>query len=170
MTSIQTAKKLLRSDMKKRLAALSKEQILLESEILTKKFLSHPAYIKSRRIAVYLSMEDEMEMLRLHSLADLNTLAVTKWNVRQPADTDDHREDALTSGGLDLVLVPGMAFTVDGHRMGRGKGYYDTFLQQCRDSQVEPPTTIALALSPQIVSNVPTHDHDMLIDVIISPD
>ena len=52
-----------------------------------------------------------MDMLRVHSLGDVDPLPLTSWNIRQPASADG-RENPLTSGaGLDLILVPGLGFT-----------------------------------------------------------
>ena len=67
-------------------------------------------------------------------------MPTTKWNIKQPSD-DDIREEALENGGLDLMLVPGMAFTEDGKRLGRGKGYYDTYLAKAKNNQISTPTS-----------------------------
>lgn len=75
--------------------------------------------------------------------------------------------DCLFAGGLDLVLVPGLAFTVAGHRLGRGKGYYDTFLAKCRSTQGTPPHTVGLAFSQQVVLSVPTDENDICVDVVL---
>ena len=56
-----------------------------------------------------------MDMLRLYDMEDYNTLPSTKWNIKQPGDDDNSREDALVNkDGLDLILVPGLAFTSSG--------------------------------------------------------
>lgn len=41
---------------------------------------------------------NHMDMLRLASLEDINTLPLTSWNIRQPGDDDNQREEALDSG------------------------------------------------------------------------
>jgi 5-formyltetrahydrofolate cyclo-ligase len=66
-----------------------------------------------------------------------------------------------------LVVVPGLAFTVNGHRLGQGKGYYDTFLSRCRASQATPPFTVGLAFSQQMVAHVPTEESDMCMDLVL---
>jgi 5-formyltetrahydrofolate cyclo-ligase len=70
---------------------------------------------------------------------------------------------------LDLVIVPGLAFTTNGHRLGRGKGYYDSFLKKCSGVQERPPYTIALAFNEQIVPSIPVDTHDFVIDAVVTP-
>lgn len=57
--------------------------------------------------------------------------------------------------GLDLVLVPGLAFDRQRRRLGHGRGYYDAYLNACevfvREHGLAPTRTIALALSEQIL-------------------
>ena len=57
-------------------------------------------------------------MVRLTSWEDYLSLPTTSWNIKQPPESDANRENALSSGGdgLDLVIVPGLAFTADGKR------------------------------------------------------
>jgi 5,10-methenyltetrahydrofolate synthetase len=71
------------------------------------------------------------------------------------------------AGGLDLIVVPGLAFTVKGHRLGRGKGYYDVFLDKCRKIQGTPPLTVGLAFSQQVVPHVPTDKDDICVDHVL---
>jgi len=72
------------------------------------------------------------------------------------------------SGGLDLMLIPGLAFSRSGHRLGRGKGYYDRYLDQYRQLPgMRPVTTIALAFKQQIFDNIPTSEHDVIVDLVL---
>lgn len=61
-----------------------------------------------------------MTMVRIHSIKELELLPKTKWNIPQPLESEE-REDCLKTGGLDLILTPGLAFTNKGWRLGRGK-------------------------------------------------
>jgi len=63
---------------------------------------------------------------------------------------------------IDVAIVPGMAFDAEGHRLGRGKGYYDRFL-----SRVNNVYKIGLCFSWQMVDNVPCDDHDVVMDEVI---
>ena len=72
------------------------------------------------------------------------------------------------SGGLDLILVPGLAFTRSGQRLGRGKGYYDRYLHRYRQLPgMRPLTTVALAFKQQVFDSIPTSEHDVVVDVVL---
>ena len=64
---------------------------------------------------------------------------------------------------IDLVIVPGIAFTPQGARLGYGGGYYDRFLPQLSTKAY----TIALAMHEQMAENLPTESHDILINRIL---
>ncbi len=110
-----------------------------------------------------------MDVVRLRDEEDLSRLPTTKWHVRQPAE-DEPREDALQARvRLDLVVVPGMAFTADGKRLGRGKGYYDTFLASCKNMDLLG-RTVALAFRQQVVQQIPTDQRDFVIEKVLFQD
>lgn len=71
---------------------------------------------------------------------------------------------------MDLLIVPGVAFTKDGLRLGHGGGYYDKYQRKLREVQEVPPATIAVALKEQIVDEVPTEDTDVKIDLVLYAD
>lgn len=71
------------------------------------------------------------------------------------------------AGGLDLIIMPGLGFSTDGDRIGRGKAYYDTYLQRCSQHQSGMPKTIAVAFKEQIVEDIPTTDSDQKIDHVL---
>ncbi|NXP81196.1 MTHFS ligase, partial [Ramphastos sulfuratus] len=160
--------------------------------------LGHPKYKESQRIAIFLSMPDEiqteeiiqdifkqgkecfiprykpqsnhMDMLKLLSAEDISSLALTSWNILQPGDDDTAREEALAAGGLDLIFMPGLGFDKKGNRLGRGKGYYDTYLERCMKHPKGKPYTIALAFKEQICDSVPVAENDVQVDEILYED
>ena len=69
----------------------------------------------------------------------------------------------VASGELDLILVPGVAFDLAGHRLGRGKGYYDRLLGELCS------TTCGVAFEEQIVAEVPVGPYDVRLDYILTP-
>ena len=64
---------------------------------------------------------------------------------------------------LDLILVPGVAFDLHGHRLGRGKGYYDRLLRGLG------ATTCGVAFDQQIVAGIPVEPHDVRVNRVLTP-
>ncbi|XP_028257785.1 5-formyltetrahydrofolate cyclo-ligase [Parambassis ranga] len=199
MAALRAAKQALRKEIKRRVAAVSVEERRRQSLVLSQKLFRHPKYVSSQRIALFLSMDDEvctqeiikdvfklgkscfipryestssnhMDMLKLSSLQDMDTLPLTSWNIRQPAEDDNSREEALATGGLDLILMPGLGFDRSGKRLGRGKGFYDTYLERCIRHPRGKPYTIALAFKEQLCQEIPVDDNDVLIDEVLYED
>ena len=88
--------------------------------------------------------------------------AEIKWGqfgIREAAD----RCAPLELNRLDLVLVPGLAFDLQGRRLGRGKGYYDRLLEAVRG------TTCGVAFDEQIERDIPVASHDIILDCILTP-
>ena len=65
---------------------------------------------------------------------------------------------------LDVVVVPGLAFTADGRRLGQGGGHYDRFLPRLRPDCL----TIGACFAEQLVESIPTEDHDATVDHVAS--
>jgi 5-formyltetrahydrofolate cyclo-ligase len=65
---------------------------------------------------------------------------------------------------VDVVIVPGTAFTPAGDRLGQGGGWYDRFLPKTRPDC----TTIGVGFEPQLVDHLPTEPHDVRLDVVIT--
>lgn len=66
--------------------------------------------------------------------------------------------------------MPGLAFTPAGHRMGRGKGYYDNYLRKVQEVQGRKPHTVAVAFKEQICDAVPMDEHDVPVDLVLYSD
>ena len=63
------------------------------------------------------------------------------------------------------ILVPGMAFDAQGHRLGRGKGYYDRFLRTMEN--IPGVRTIGVCFDFQKVDEVPVDTYDMPVDEVV---
>lgn len=121
----------------------------------------------------------DMLMLRVYDTHELEqTLTVNKWGIAEPALVRADgmpRENALDApGGLDLIVLPGLAFDRQGSRLGQGKGYYDRYLARCtQHAQARgraPPYTMALALREQLLDAVPRDAHDQPVHTLVTPD
>ena len=68
---------------------------------------------------------------------------------------------------IDIMLVPGLAFDAAGHRLGRGRGYYDRFLSSLITYHSSFVTSIGVCFDFQKVPEVPTDVHDVPVDEVI---
>ncbi len=66
-------------------------------------------------------------------------------------------------GSFDVAIIPGLGFTLSGHRMGFGRGYYDKWF-----SQNKVRHKIALAFELQLVDEIPVEDTDVPMEKIIT--
>ena len=68
---------------------------------------------------------------------------------------------------IDLILVPGLAFDAAGHRLGRGRGYYDRLLSSLFTIHSSLFTSIGVCFDFQKVDEVPVDAHDMAMDRVV---
>jgi len=72
---------------------------------------------------------------------------------------------ALPLDVVDLVIVPGLAFTLDGYRLGYGGGFYDRFLPKCRQLAIPD---LGVCFAEQVVDELPTEPHDVRVQLVIT--
>lgn len=121
-----------------------------------------------------LDSDSNMHFLRIHSLDDLES--VPPFGIREPRPTTSDgrpREDvADVDSTVDLVVMPGLAFDMQGRRLGRGGGYYDKFLSGCwskaEKKGCDPPLLAALAFEVQMFQEVPVEPHDKTVDIVVT--
>lgn len=96
---------------------------------------------------------------RVFRLPDLTSGA---FGIREPLPNPTR---LVAPDAFDLVLVPGLAFDLNGGRLGRGAGFYDRFLATL------PKTTrlIGVALDEQIVEKTPRDAFDLPVDALATP-
>ncbi|GBP73533.1 5-formyltetrahydrofolate cyclo-ligase [Eumeta japonica] len=180
--SPEPAKARLREEVSARLAALAPDQRTAQSTILFEKLTKHNRYVSASRIALYLSTEREVDTAAIlqHAWDCRKTVFLPQYAgghmhmIKVVAQDDkgsalDTREDALETGGLDLVITPGVAFSRSGARLGHGGGYYDRFLRRARAAGA-PPYALALAFSCQLraEADIPMAAGDEPVDEVVT--
>ena len=90
---------------------------------------------------------------------DLGDLTRGMYGLMEPED----RCEVIAPETVDLVIVPGTAFDIEGHRIGQGGGYYDRFLPGTRAAAVGVCHGFAL------MERVPFAAHDCRMDTVITP-
>lgn len=161
--------------------SLSKEEIIEKSKKIENNLLNLQQYKNAKTIMFFVSFNSEVNthnMIR-NSLKN-KTVIVPKvvQNEIEPSVIIDF-DNLIPSGkfgifepieamkiaykNINLVLVPGIAFDKEGHRIGFGFGYYDKFLRK-----VPKAIKIGLCFDFQVVDKVPREEHDVPVDLIVT--
>ena len=173
-------KKELRRQIREQKRAMTEEQIVSASERLGELFLNCPQYKRAKTIYGYLPYNQEVRTVPMleQAMRDGKRVAVPKCygdemrfiymddlskvekgyaNIPEPIADEPVADDKTA-----LVLMPGMAFTERGDRMGYGGGFYDKFLA----AEPDHPT-VALCYDFQMVEDLPTEDYDIPVDCVL---
>lgn len=117
-----------------------------------------------------------MVMVRLSSIEMYEKLNLNHYGIKEfkVDEIDFHNDIAKPQANqIDLFLVPGVAFTIDGQRLGHGKGYYDEFLNWWSKQLTDRRNlhTIGLCFREQIVATTHSRQHlDFKLDEILTVD
>ena len=111
------------------------------------------AQLDGKRVAVPKCYGSEMRFIWLD---DLTQVAPGYANIPEPVADDPVADDKTA-----LVLMPGLAFDPQGHRIGYGGGFYDKFLEQ------EMHPTLALCYDFQMLPHLETEEHDIPVDTVL---
>lgn len=76
---------------------------------------------------------------------------------------------ALLTSKVKYIFVPALAFDHSGHRLGRGRGYYDKCIYIVKQF-LNRPQIIGLSLTCQVFDAIPRESHDQTVDLIMTPD
>lgn len=105
-----------------------------------------------------------LSFLSVTSMDEVNAIQPTgKFNLREPIDG----HDVMQSGQLDVLIVPGVAFTLTCERLGHGAGFYDEFLEAYTRKYHKTPYLIGLGLREQLVDDLPMEPHDWRLDEVL---
>ena len=173
-------KKELRAQIRAQKRAMTEEQIVEKSLRLGELFLASDAYKNAKTIYGYLPYNQEVRTVAMleQAMKDGKRVAVPKCygdemrfiymddlskvekgyaNIPEPIADEPVADDETA-----LVLMPGLAFDPQGHRIGYGGGFYDKFLAK------EPNhPTLALCYDFQMVEHLETEKFDIPVDTVL---
>ncbi|KAF1870832.1 hypothetical protein Lal_00030142 [Lupinus albus] len=115
----------------------------------------------------------QIEWVRFHQMYFLKFIVINQYV--QPSERSICAV-MLVNDPVDLFLLPGLAFDRSGRRIGRGGGYYDTFLENYQElakkRNWKQPLLVALSYSEQILEEgvIPITPSDVPIDALVSPE
>ena len=173
-------KKELRAMIRAQKRAMTEQEIESKSQRLTELFLATDAYRQAKTIYGYLPYNQEVrtgalleqalrdgkrvavpkcygDEMRFIYLDDLSKVEKGYCGIPEPVDDEPVGDDPTA-----LVLMPGLAFDEEGHRIGYGGGFYDKFLA----AEPEHPT-LALCYDFQMLPELHTEEFDIPVDRVI---
>ena len=170
----------LRRIIREKKRAMTEQQIVLAGSRLGELFAQCPQYQQAQAIYGYLPYNQEVRTIPMleRALAEGKKVAVPKmygdemkfiyiedlsglennsFGIPEPIADEPVAQDPNA-----LILMPGLAFDRQGHRIGYGGGYYDRYLQQ------EPNhPTVALCYAFQMMDQLQTEEFDIPVDMVI---
>ena len=176
----------LRREVRITVAALSVQERAEASARLVDRISTWPVFLQARTVLLTASLADEVDLTPLIGRAQAlgkrcalpffnsatQEYGVREWNrpvaelipgaygVREPGESCGN----VPFPDLDFILVPGVAFTSSGRRLGRGKGYFDRLLQRAASA-----VTCGIGFDCQMVPSIPSEAHDVAMDFVLTP-
>lgn len=173
-------KSTLRKQIRDQKRAMTEEEIISASQRLGALFLNSPLYTSAKTIYGYLPYNQEVrtvpmleraikdgkrvavpkvygDEMKFIYLNDLTSVEKGYAGIPEPVADEPVADDPSA-----LVLMPGLAFDREGHRIGYGGGFYDKFLAQEPDHP-----TLALCYDFQVVEDLPVEEFDIPVDVVL---
>ncbi|MFC1549356.1 5-formyltetrahydrofolate cyclo-ligase, partial [Nitrospirota bacterium] len=99
--------------------------------------------------------------LTKHIIGSMNDIEAGFKGIPEPTT-----ETCVRVEDVDIVIVPGVAFSEDGARIGYGGGYYDRLLRRVKGTV----PIVALAYEQQLFDELTVEEHDISMDMIITPE
>jgi 5-formyltetrahydrofolate cyclo-ligase len=112
--------------------------------------------------------EEKIRFYRILSMDD-GPWHYGPFGIREPVPGRDGEKGRLLSESdfPALIIVPGLAFTAQGKRLGRGGGFYDRFLSEL-DTAKRSYTAIGLCMTEQVIDDLPTETWDRNMDGVLT--
>ncbi|MCM1336934.1 MAG: 5-formyltetrahydrofolate cyclo-ligase [Candidatus Amulumruptor caecigallinarius] len=169
----------IRSKIRATKALLTHSEKLTAAERVWRLLEQTAPFMMAERVLIYHSLADELDtrgfLRKWHSRKhfflprvngvnldilpfDADTLAEGAYRIMEPA-----AGSPVSIDSIDLVIVPGVAYDRHGNRVGRGKGFYDRLLADCRAAKV------GIAYDFQLLDDdIDADPHDAPVDIIIT--
>jgi 5-formyltetrahydrofolate cyclo-ligase len=182
---MQDKKRQLRTALRAQRKGLSPAEVTAKSRLIIERLFAVPLFLQAPILVLYNADENEVvteaiwrEALKQGKSVYYPRITVDRENLEF---VRRHPEDILISGTFgilippgndllsnlqptDVVLTPGVGFDLRGHRLGRGKGYYDRAFRGVLAGAMR----VALAYELQIVAEIPTGPDDERVQWIIT--
>ncbi len=184
--SVEASKASLRHEMALRCQALEPGDALAAGRAVVAALLARSEWSLAGRIALFAGLGDEPDTRPLFDAirdagklaffprcredGDLDMVQVGSWGELRKGRfgiLEPPEEGVLEPlSGLDLILLPGVAFDLQGRRLGRGGGFYDRALTGVGD--LGGPKTVGVGFAFRLIERVPAESHDRRVHAILT--
>ena len=156
---IVAQKTAIRAAMLAQLRAMMPEERSRRSEVICRRVVEGPEWIAAERVLLFSPIRTEPE------IAPVGSAATDAGKQIAIMPTTLRNESELELPFIpDLVLVPGLAFSRAGHRLGRGGGFYDRFLS----GRARNAHKLGICFASQLLDRIPIEEHDAVLDAVIT--
>ena len=114
---------------------------------------------KNQKIIVVPKCDVKSKKMHFYAIDSFEQLEVVYAGIEEPIPS---KTKLIGEEQIDVVIVPGVLFNIEGYRIGFGGGYYDRFLATYHGN------TISLAFSEQVVETIPVESHDLPVQIIVT--
>lgn len=182
MRSLPMPKRSIRSRFLAERRSRAVEACIRASMEIQQRFLYSDLFQRARCLALYSAIHNEVltETVSIRAIESGKTLVYPRIKnndlvfveVRSSDDLapgafgvlEPQGDNTIPADSLDLVIVPGVAFDLVGHRLGYGRGFYDRALAVCRADCVK----LGFAYDSQLLAALPAAEHDQTLSVLMT--
>jgi 5-formyltetrahydrofolate cyclo-ligase len=182
VSSENLTKSSLRAEARRSLAALSPDARASASAKIFRRIEALPEWAAAGAVASYVAQPSEPDLsallrnaaartfcfprisgdsLEFHRCHSVELLRPGPWKLLEP---DPQYCPIVPVAEIDLILIPGLAFTRAGMRLGRGGGFYDRFLARVHPRAIK----LGICFHAQLVPALPAEIHDREVDCVIT--
>jgi 5-formyltetrahydrofolate cyclo-ligase len=147
----------LRETMKQQLRAITGEDRQSLSDEICEHVLQMTQWQEAQSVVLFLPLPSEPIIAPLKLDCDVR-------KVPEILIPQSPKDGLQLPEQIDLVLVPGLAFSKDRHRLGRGGGFFDRLLA----GRAKNAFKLAICFSFQLVDAIPTEEHDVKVDAVVT--
>ena len=149
----------LRAHMITRLRQLTGEERESLSEEICERVLEMTQWNEAQNVVLFSPLPSEPMINPLKLDCDARKITCTNIPQSPRSESDLHLPETI-----DLILVPGLAFSVDRHRLGRGGGFFDRLLSGRGANAFK----LGICFSFQVLEKVPVEGHDVIMDAVVT--
>ena len=167
---------------------LSDSKVKFKSNMIVNNFLETDFYNNSDKIFVYVSYKNEVQthllikkMLEENKdvyvpdpdpetkemeavlIEQFNDLTKGAYGILEPSNSDFKIDPSL----LDIIIVPGLVFSLKGFRIGYGGGFYDRFLARAQGNKLDP-IKISFVYEEFLIDKIPINKYDLPVDFLMT--